>query len=337
MTEPAFTLAGIPVRNRVLAAPMCGATKPTYRQQATRFGADLVYTEMVKASRVARRDPRTLRFVDRAPGETNCAPQISGSDPAVMAEATRLLVDELEFPLVDINMGCPVRKIVTSGAGAALLRDPRQVESIIAACVQAVQVPITVKIRSGWDHKGHADVTDLVRAAEAGGAQLISIHARARSQGHEGEVDTQALTRAKAAVSVPIVANGGIQSGEDALTLLQRSGCDAVMIGRGAYGRPWIFREATRAIAGQAPLPEPSPAEVCDLIAEHFEGMVQFMGAPGVRVFRKYAGWYFQGSEAADDFRRRAYRTSAPEEMRQLVAEWRAFRLTSEVPQPQSL
>jgi len=327
--EAAFTLAGIPVRNRVLAAPMCGATKPTYRQQATRFGADLVYTEMVKASRLVRRDPRTIRFVDRAPGETNCAPQISGSDPEVMAEATRFLVEELGFPFVDINMGCPVRKIVASGAGAALLRDPRQVEAVLAACARATEAPVTVKIRSGWDHKGHADVTELVRAAESGGAQLISIHARARSQGHEGEVDTDALARAKEAVSIPIVANGGIMSGEDALELLERSACDAVMIGRGAYGRPWIFREVSRAIAGQDPHPEPSEAERCDLIAEHFEGMVEFMGPPGVRVFRKYAGWYFQGSEAADDFRRRAYRISVPEEMRALVAEWRAFRLSA--------
>jgi tRNA-dihydrouridine synthase B len=329
VTEPAFTLAGIPVRNRVLAAPMCGATKPTYRQQATRFGADLVYTEMVKASRLVRRDPRTIRFVDRAPGETNCAPQISGSDPEVMAEATRFLVEELGFPFVDLNMGCPVRKIVASGAGAALLRDPRQVEAVIAACARAVEVPITVKIRSGWDHKGHADVTDLVRAAEAGGAQLISIHARARSQGHEGEVDTAALARAKGAVSIPIVANGGIMTGEDALELLQRSNCDAVMIGRGAYGRPWIFREAARAIAGQEQLPEPGEVERCDLIAEHLEGMVRYMGPPGVRVFRKYAGWYFQGSEEADEFKRRAYRISDPEEMRELVVEWRAFRLST--------
>ena len=319
-------MAGIPVRSRVLAAPMCGATKPTFRQQATRFGADLVYTEMVKASRLVRGDVRTIRFLARAPREVNCGPQISGSDPDVMAEASRRLV-ELGFPLVDLNMGCPVRKIVASGAGAALLQDPAKVEAMLSACSRAVDVPVTVKIRSGWDHKGHASVVDLVRAAEQGGASLISIHARTRSQGHEGEVDWGALARAKAAVEVPIVANGGIQSGEDARLLLERSGCDAVMIGRGAYGRPWIFRDAARAIAGLEPLPAPAEAEICALIAEHFEGMIEFMGTPGVRVFRKYAGWYFQGSEAADDFRRRAYRMNFPEEMRALIAEWREFRV----------
>ena len=321
---PAFVLAGIPVFNRVLAAPMCGATKPPFRLQATRYGADLVYTEMVKAKPLTRRDPKTLELLARAPGETNCGPQICGSQPATLAEAARVLV-ELGFPLVDLNMGCPVRKIVASGAGAAMLKDPRRVEAALRACSDAVEVPVTVKLRSGWDHQGHADVVDLVRAAEAGGAALISIHARARSQRHEGEVDTAALARAKAAVSVPVVANGGIETGADARTLLERSGCDAVMIGRGAYGRPWIFRDAARAIAGEEALPAPEREVVCDLMLEHLRGMVALLGEHGVRVFRKYAGWYFVGEEGpAVEYRRTAYRTSDPEAMAALIE---AFRL----------
>lgn len=325
MSAPAFVLGGIPVAGRVLAAPMCGASKPPFRVQATRYGADLTYTEMVKAKPLAARDPRTLELLWRDPREQNCAAQVCGAEPAELAEAARV-IEELGFPFVDLNMGCPVRKIVASGAGAALLKDPSRVEAVIAACVAAVRIPVTVKIRSGWDHQGHASVVELVRAAEAGGASLITIHARARSQRHEGEVDTAALARAKAAAEVPIVANGGIESGEGARELLERSGCDAVMIGRGAYGRPWLFRDAVRAIAGQAALPEPEAEEVCDLIAEHLEGMLALLGEHGVQVFRKYAAWYFVGEGSAGEFRRRAFRIREPEPMRALIAEWRQLQ-----------
>ena len=327
----AFRLGALEVRNRVLAAPMCGASKLPYRRQASRFGADLVYTEMVKAEPLARGDAFTRELVAWGPDEASCGPQICGHDAAVLAEAAAWLADE-GAPLVDLNMGCPVRKVVKKGAGAALLKDPRRVEEVTRACADAVAVPVTVKIRSGWDHQGHADVVDLVQAAEAGGAALITIHARARSQRHEGEVDTAALARAARAASVPVVANGGIMDGEGARELLERSGCAAVMIGRGAYGRPWLFRDAARAIAGLDPLPPPGPEERCDLIAEHLEGMVALLGPHGVKVFRKYARWYFRGVEGGEDFRRRACRVSEPEDMRALVAEWRGYLASGPAP-----
>ncbi|MGE0711330.1 MAG: tRNA dihydrouridine synthase [Planctomycetota bacterium] len=320
--HPAFRIGDLPVVRRVLAAPMCGATKPAYRRMVSRFGADVVYTEMVKAEPLARDDPRTLALLTRAPGEENCGPQICGHDDAVLAAAAARL-EALGFPLVDINMGCPVRKIVSQGAGAALLRDPRRVEAVVAACAAATRLPVTVKLRSGWDHQGHADVVDLVRAAEAGGAALITIHARVRAQRHTGEVDLAALARAKQAASVPVVANGGITSGAGARELLARTGCDAVMIGTGAHGRPWLFRDAARAIAGEPPLPPPGVDERCALVREHLEGTLAVMGAPGVRLFRKYAGWYFLDEEGAGELRARAYRTSEPEAMRALIEAWR--------------
>ena len=322
--EVAFWVGRIPVRNRVLAAPMCGSSKVPYRQMATRFGADLVFTEMVKARPLVEGSRKTLELLVSGPSESNLGPQICGADEGLMARAA-LALEELGFPLVDINMGCPVKKIVREGAGSALLTDPRRVEAMVRACARAVSVPVTVKIRSGWDADGRATADELARAAEAGGARLLTIHGRARSKRHEGEVDEDALGRAKAAVSIPVVANGGVTTGEGAARLLAATGCDAVMIGRGAHGRPWLFRDAARALAGLAPLGPPDPVERCGLAREHLDGMVGLMGAHGVLAFRKMAGWYLDDPREAA-LLDRAYRTSDPDAMRALLAECAARR-----------
>lgn len=310
----------IPVRHRVLAAPMCGTSKPPYRRLCRRWGADVVYTEMVKAHLLVRGDPKTLELLATAPDEAPVGSQICGAEPDVMAEAA-VRLEAMAFALVDINMGCPVKKVVRTGAGAALLKDPGRVEAVTRACVEAVDVPVTVKIRSGWDHQGHADVAELARAVEAGGAALVTIHARSRAQRHEGAVDAAALARAKGAVAIPVVANGGVVSGEGARQLLRETGCDAVMIGRGAHGRPWLFRDAARAIAGEGPLEPPDRSTRFAIASEHLEGMVALMGLHGVLVYRKYAGWYMAD---APDLMRRAYRTRDPEAMRAILSEWAA-------------
>jgi tRNA-dihydrouridine synthase B len=321
--RPAFSIGGrVPVFNRVLAAPMCGSSKLPYRRQARRFGADVVYTEMVKAKPLVRDDAKTLRLLVTEPDEAPCGPQVCGADPELLAAASERL-QALGFPLVDLNMGCPVRKVVREGAGAALLQDPARIEAVVAACVRAVDVPVTVKVRSGWDHKGHIDAAEIARAAEAGGASLITIHGRIREQRHQGEVDFAALSRAKQAVTVPVVANGGVKTPADALRLLTETGCDAVMIGRGAQGQPWLFRDVARALAGRPPLPPPGPEAVCDLILDHLEGMLAIMGEHGVLAFRKYAAWYFKGYPEAPSFRDRTYRTRGADSMRELVAAWR--------------
>ena len=301
---------------------MCGSSKLPYRRQARHFGADVVYTEMVKAKPLVRDDAKTLRLLQTAADEAPCGPQVCGAEADLLAAAAARL-EALGFPLVDLNMGCPVRKVVREGAGAALLKDPARIEAIVAACVRAVSVPVTVKVRSGWDHKGHHDAAEIARAAEAGGASLITIHGRAREQRHKGQVDFDALARAKAAVQIPVVANGGIQSAADAVEMRERTGCDAVMIGRGAQGQPWLFRDVARALTGLTPLPPPGPAEICDLIEDHLRGMVEIMGDHGVIAFRKYAGWYFRGYPEAPVYRDRAYRTRDAEAMQGLIDAWR--------------
>ena len=307
--------------NRVLAAPMCGSSKLPWRRQARRFGADLVFTEMVKATPLVRDDRLTLELLRTEADEAPCAPQVCGGEPDLMARAAARL-EALGFPLVDLNMGCPVRKIVAEGAGAALLRDPARVEAVVRACARAVSVPVTVKLRSGWGAETQVDAAVLVRAAEAGGAALVTIHGRVPAQRHQGSVDLEAIARAKAAVRIPVVANGGIESPADALAMLRATGCDALMIGRGAHGRPWLYRDVARAIAGLPPLPAPDPAGRCALIREHLQGMVELMGPHGVIAFRKYAAWYFRDLPGAAALRDRAYRTGEEAGMLALVDAW---------------
>lgn len=323
--DVAFWIGGrVPVRNRVFAAPMCGSSKLPYREQARRFGADVVYTEMVKAKPLVRDDAKTLRLLETSAREAPCGAQVCGADPELLARASARL-EALGFPLVDLNMGCPVRKIVREGAGSALLKDPARIEAVVRACVAAVDVPVTVKVRSGWGHQGHHDAATIARAAEAGGAALITIHARDREQRHDGPVDTEALAQAKAAVTVPVVANGGVASAAGAARLLRETGCDAVMIGRGAHGRPWLFRDAARALAGEAPLGAPGSAERQRLMAEHFEGLLELLGPRGVHLFRKHARWYFHSRPEAPEFVERLYRAQSAETVRELIAGWGAL------------
>ncbi len=318
-----FSIGALRVEKGVLAAPMCGATKLPFRRLARRFGADVTYTEMVKAHLVVEGSRKTLELLARGADEDAVGAQLCGGDPEVLARAAER-VEALGFGLVDLNMGCPVKKVVQTGAGAALLRDPARVEAAVAACAQAVSIPVTAKIRSGW--ADYADAAVLARAVEAGGAAAIAIHGRTRAQRHEGEVDHEALARAKAAVSIPVIANGGVRNGEGAVRMLAETGCDAVMIGRGAYGRPWVFRDVARALRGEAPLPPPSGDALCDVVREHLEGMVELMGDHGVLVFRKYAGWYM--TDPADaPLLDRAHRTREAAGMREVLAAWRE-RLT---------
>ncbi len=319
----AFTIGGrIQVRNRVLAAPICGASKLPFRRLARRWGADIAYTEMVKAYPLVRDDPKTLELLHTTADEAPCGPQICGGDPDTMERAAARL-EALGFPLVDINMGCPVRKVVNEGAGAALLRDPAKVEAVTRACARAVSIPVTVKLRSGWDDDGHVDAATLARAAEAGGAALVAIHGRTRAQAHQGAVDFAAMARAKAAVSIPVVGNGGVFTAEAAVVMARETGCDAVMIGRGAFGRPWLFRDVARALAGLPALPPPDDEARCDVMRAHLDGMIALLGERGVLLYRKYAAWYFREAPWGAHFRDRAYRTREVATMTALLDAWR--------------
>jgi nifR3 family TIM-barrel protein len=334
-TAPApLKLGTIELRTRVLAAPMCGASKVPYRMLARRYGADIAYTEMVKAYPLVRGrdDRRTLELLQTEAADRPCGPQICGADEAIMAAAAARL-EGLGFPLVDINMGCPVPKVVKEGAGSALLKDPAKVESIVRACADAVKVPVTVKIRAGWDGHKFTGV-DVARAAEQGGAKLITIHARTREQFHQGAVDFASIAAVKKAVSIPIIGNGSVIDAASALHMLDETGCDGVMVGRGAFGKPWVFREIANAIAGEPAPPPPTLDEVADVIRWHFEATHRCEPRRANGLTRKYVAWYLRDAPWGTFFRDRAFRAKDREEMTALIDEFIAHkRACAELPE----
>jgi tRNA-dihydrouridine synthase B len=289
---------------------------------ARRFGAALAYTEMIKATPLARRDAKTLRLAARHEDENPAAIQICGARPAEMAEAARIAVEELGYQTVDINMGCPVRKVVREGAGAAMLKTPDLVGEVVSAVVEAVPVPVTVKIRSGWAGDSVCAVPVAI-VAESAGAAAIAIHGRTREQRHGGDVDLESIAAVKRAVSIPVIGNGGIETPEAAVRMVDATGCDAVMIGRGAFGSPWLFRDVEWALRGGEPLPPPPLAEQRDMALWHHARTMDIFGAElGSRVFRKFAAWYFRNTPFGNQYRAKIYRATEPWQVETLLVEW---------------
>jgi tRNA-dihydrouridine synthase B len=317
----AFQLGSIKVENGVLCAPICGATKIPYRRLAKRYGADLCYTEMIKAVALVRGKERSFELAGLHPGETPTGAQICGANPEEMGEAGRIL-EGLGFDTIDINMGCPVPKVVREGAGAALMRDIAQLEKVVKAVVDAVEVPVTIKIRSGWTEDS-ANAVEVSKVAVLAGAQMISIHGRPRSQRHQGSIDYSTISQVKQEVHVPVIGNGGIFETADAVRMIKETGCDGVMIGRGGYGRPWFFRDCGLALKGLAAGPYPETEELRSIMTEHFEGTLKILGDhKGVRCFRKCCSWYFKDLPYGTFFRDMAFRARTPAEISKIIEAW---------------
>ena len=286
----------------VVLAPMAGVTDKPFRVLCKRLGAGLCVSEMTTA------DPRlwhTQKSRLRRDHEGEPAPvsvQIAGYDPHMLAEAARFNVDH-GAQLIDINMGCPAKKVCKVDAGSALLRDEALVARILAAVVAAVPVPVTLKIRTGWD-RDHRNGVAVARIAEASGIKALAVHGRTRADLYQGEAEYDTIAAIKSAVQIPVLANGDIDSPEQAARVLQATGADAVMIGRAAQGRPWIFREIAHYLATGLHLPAPTPDEVCAVLVGHLEHLHAFYGdVPGVRIARKHLGWYCKDHPGAEAFR----------------------------------
>lgn len=324
-----FRLGDIAIDNKVLCAPICGATKVPYRQLARRYGADLCYTEMIKAAALVRKTRRSFELARIGEREAPVGAQICGGDPAEMAEAAGML-EVLGFHTIDINMGCPVPKVVREGAGAALMREPEQVQRVVKAVADAVAVPVTIKIRTGWTRE-EGNAVEVSKAAEQGGAKMVSIHGRARSHRHKGSIDYATIRAVKEAVGVPVVGNGGIFAVEDAAVMVAETGCDAVMIGRGGYGRPWFFRDCCRVLRGEEPLGEPGAAELGETLRHHFDVTIAILGEDfGTRTFRKIASWYFGGKPFGTYFRDLVFRSKTRAELSTIIEAWGAHAIACE-------
>jgi len=296
----------------VVLAPMSGVTDLPFRRLVRRLGAGLVVSEMVASHAVLRQVREEMHKLSGDRGEESpMAVQIAGWDPEVMAEAARVCVDR-GAAIVDINMGCPARKVVNKAAGSALMRDEPLATAIIAAVARAVSVPVTLKMRLGWDDQS-INAPRLARIAEDLGIRLITVHGRTRCQMYNGSADWRAIRAVRDAISVPLVANGDITSLEDVDACLAASGADAVMIGRGAQGRPWFLRQVAQHLRGERPDADPPLAEKHAILVEHLDAMLSHYGAEtGLRIARKHVGWYSQGLPNSAAFRQAVNNTMDP-------------------------
>ena len=308
-----------------LLAPLAGVSDSPFRRLAREQGASAVYTEMVSADGLARGSQATIDYCRFEPVERPIGIQIFGSDPGIMADAAAKLcaLPESERPdLIDVNMGCPVRKVVNRCAGAALLTNVPLIREIVARMCAASTLPVTAKIRLGWDGSSQ-NVVEVARTLEDAGAQAVAIHARTRAEKFEGTAHWEMIGEAKAAVSIPVIGNGDVRTEDDAIAMLERTGCDAVMLGRAAFGDPWVFRRIRARWERGETLAPPSAHERLETGLRHLEMVREAFGADvAAREMRKHVAWYIKGLPHSARVREQVNRTRTADEMAELLTRY---------------
>jgi nifR3 family TIM-barrel protein len=295
-------IGDLTLKNNVFLAPMAGITNLPFRSLVREFGCSLAFTEMISANGITRKTMKSFRYLASAPKDKPLGVQIFGSDPVVLFEAAQIVTDQ-GADLLDINMGCPVRKVVKTGAGAALMKDPGRVRLILQAIRKATPLPLTAKIRSGWHH-GEMKALDIASIAEDCGVNAVILHPRSADQGFSGSADWSVIEAVKKKLRIPVIGSGDIRSPEDACTMITITGCDGVMVGRGALGNPWIFRDIISFIDEQKRSSLPLPGEREMLIGHHMDMEIDYFGESlGVKNFRKHLLWYTKGLRGGNLFR----------------------------------
>ena len=324
-------LGALEIEGKAALAPMAGVTDTAYRRICMEFGAAYTVTEMVSTKAVEYGDKKTAALADLSRDYRPVFLQLFGESPETMALAGEKLLS-LKPDGIDINMGCPVPKVAGNGAGSALLKDPEKCAAMVSALKKRVTVPVTVKIRAGWD-KNTVNAVEVAKACEAAGADAISVHGRTREQMYQGKADWGIIRQVKEAVKIPVIGNGDVTGAQSACQMLEQTGCDMVLVGRGALGNPWIFRQINAYLTDSCRImPPPGVAERVVVIRKHIGLLCEYKGEErGMREARKHVGWYVHGLRGAAELRRRAGQLSTLADLDALLEE--LYRKNTEEPE----
>ena len=309
----------VEISSKLALAPMAGVTDAAFRQICSELGAGYTITELISSKALCYHDKKTFSLLTQFPGEHPAAVQIFGSDPVCMAEAAQIAMEHTGADILDINMGCPVPKVVNNGDGSALMRNPLLAGKIIEKTAKAIKKPVTVKIRKGFDDSC-INAVEIAKIIEEAGASAVAVHGRTREQYYSGKADWDIIRRVKEAVSIPVIGNGDVTDAASAEALVEQTGCDGIMIGRAARGNPWIFRQVSEYMNNGTIIAPPSVEEICQMIKRHAKGLCEIKGEfTGIREMRKHFAWYTAGIKHAAALRNEANQVTNLEQFDGLV------------------